>query len=196
MQPILAYCRQEQPELMQTWESLVNIDSGSGYAPGLRQVGELVGNFCAQQGMRVEFHPVGGGDSEFHVTAVKAGTGSKSILLLAHMDTVFPEGTAAARPFRTDGEWAYGPGVSDCKGGVALALHAVKILQAMNSSDYRQLTCCFNCDEEISSPHSRQLIQLLARQHDYVLSLEPGGVTDSVIAWRKGVAKLKLTVTG
>lgn len=196
MQAILEQCRQVQPELMQTWETLVNIDSGSGYSLGLRQVGTLVGDFCARQGMQVSTHPVADADSEFHVTAVKAGTGVKSILLLAHMDTVFPEGTAAARPFRTDGEWAYGPGVSDCKGGLTLALYAVKILQALQVCSYRQLTCCFNCDEEISSPHSRTLIQQLARQHDYVLSLEPGGVSDSVIAWRKGVAKLKVTVTG
>jgi glutamate carboxypeptidase len=159
-------------------------------------VGRIAGDFCARQGMQVEYQPIGESDSEWNVCAQISGTGKKSILLLAHMDTVFPEGTAAARPFRTDGEWAYGPGVSDCKGGLVLALYAVQILQTLGISSYRQLTCCFNCDEEVSSPRSKALIMKLAKQHDYVLSLEPGQTNDGVIAWRKGVAKLNVAVSG
>lgn len=196
MQAILEQCEQVRPEFLQLWGELVNIDSGSDYSPGLRQVGEIVGAFCRQQGMDTEYHPMAAADGKFNITARAVGTGTKSILLLAHMDTVFPEGTAAARPFRTDGEWAYGPGVSDCKGGVVLALYAMHILKKMDLSCYRHITCCFNCDEEISSPGSRDLIMELARRHDYVLCLEPGQANDGVIAWRKGVAKLKVTVAG
>ncbi|EGO65097.1 glutamate carboxypeptidase [Acetonema longum] len=196
MQGILEQCEQIRPEFMRLWEKLVNIDSGSDYSPGLRQVAEIVGEFCARQGMEITYHPVAAADGKCNVTARAAGTGTKSILLLAHMDTVFPVGTAAARPFRTDAEYAYGPGVSDCKGGVVLALYTMHILKKMNNSSYRHVTCCFNCDEEISSPDSRDLIMELAKRHDYVLCLEPGQANDGVIAWRKGVAKLKVTVAG
>jgi glutamate carboxypeptidase len=196
MLAILEQCEQVRPEFLQLWEKLVNIDSGSDYGPGLKQVGEIVGAFCRQQGMDTEYHPVAESDGKFNITARAVGSGTKSILLLAHMDTVFPEGTAAARPFRADGEWAYGPGVSDCKGGVVLALYAMHVLKKLNLSCYRHVTCCFNCDEEISSLSSRDLIMELAKQHDYVLCLEPGQANDGVIAWRKGVAKLKVTVRG
>lgn len=196
MQEVLELCKQVEPDLIHLWEQVVNIDSGSGYSKGLRQVGRIVGDFCARQGMQVEYQQIGDTDSEWNICAHKTGTGEKSILLLAHMDTVFPEGTATARPFRTDDEWAYGPGVSDCKGGLVLALYAVQILKELGISSYRQLTCCFNCDEEVSSPKSKALIMQLAKQHDYVLSLEPGQTNDGVIAWRKGVAKLKVEVLG
>lgn len=196
MQAILEQCKQVQPEFMQLWKDLVNIDSGSGYSQGLIQVGQIIGEVCKRQGMQVEYHPIASSGGEFNVTAQALGNGKKSILLLAHMDTVFPEGTAAVRPFRTDEEWAYGPGVSDCKSGIVLALFTVQILKKMDISCYSHITCCFNTDEEVSSPNSRDLIMRLAKEHDYVLSLEPGQTNDGVTAWRKGVAKLKLEVSG
>lgn len=196
MQRILEQCRKVQPELINLWAELVNIDSGSGDSQGLIQVGEIVGGFCKELGLQVKYYPVAGAGGEFHVVAQGKGAGSRSILLLAHMDTVFPVGTAASRPFTMDEAWAYGPGVSDCKGGVVLALYAMHIIKKLNIRTYSNITLCFNCDEEISSPDSRNLIMELAKQHDYVLSLEPGQVNDGVIAWRKGVAKLRVEVFG
>ena len=196
MKELLAACQQILPQYLKVWERLVNIDSGSGYSPGLRAAGEVVGAFCAEQGMAIEHFPCGESGEAFHLCARVEGNGEKSVLLLAHLDTVFPPGTARERPFRTDAEWAYGPGVSDCKGGVALALCAAALLKEREISGYRQVTCFFNCDEEISSPGSREIIMDLARRHDYVLSLEPGQSNDGVVAWRKGVGKLKVTVAG
>lgn len=195
-QEILKWCELVQPELMRMWQELVNIDSGSDYSQGLIQVGELISDFLKRQGMLVEQHFVPGSGGEFDVSASIRGSGTKSVLLLAHMDTVFPEGTASSRPFWTDNEWAYGPGVSDCKGGIVLALYAIRILVALRVSCYGQITCCFNTDEEVASPNSQDLIKELAKRHDYVLSLEPGQVDDGVITWRKGVAKLRLEVFG
>ncbi|MBP2636268.1 MAG: Carboxypeptidase precursor [Firmicutes bacterium] len=196
MQDIFEACKKVQPDLINLWRDIVNIDTGTGYSKGLKQVGEIISEFCIRQGMQVERYPVNGPQSEFNICARRKGAGEKSILLLAHMDTVFPEGTAVERPFRTDSEWAYGPGVSDCKGGIVLALYAMEILKKFEISSYGHITCCFNCDEEISSPGSRDLIMELAKQHDYVLSLEPGQTNDGVVAWRKGVGKLKVEVHG
>jgi glutamate carboxypeptidase len=135
-------------------------------------------------------------DAGFNVVGVFTGRGRGKVLAMAHMDTVFAPGTAAERPFRTDGEWAYGPGVSDCKGSVALCLHAVKLLRERQFDDFAQITCLFNCDEETGSPSSRQLIQELAAAHDVVLCLEPGQVGDGVVIWRKGSAVLEAAVRG
>ena len=60
-----------------------------------------------------------------NIVATLQGKGSKNFLLMIHYDTVFAEGSAAERPFRMDGQRAYGPGVADAKGGVAMILHAL-----------------------------------------------------------------------
>jgi glutamate carboxypeptidase len=92
------------------------------------------------------------------VVARFRGTGSARILLLAHMDTVYERGTAARQPFRVEGDRAYGLGIADDKSGVALALHAVAVLQSLDARDYGLITVLVNADEEISSPSSRGLI--------------------------------------
>ncbi len=196
MKTILKECQKIESEFIDLWRKLVNIDSGSGYSKGLRQVGEITGVFMENLGMKVTQYPANHRESEFNILGETKGDGDRSILLLAHLDTVFPEGTVAQRSFHIDSEWAYGPGVSDCKGGVVQALYATYILKKMGVAPYKCLTLLFNCDEEISSPSSKELIIKLAKQHDYVLSLEPGGINDGVVEWRKGTAKLHLEVQG
>src|SRR5947209_2597679 len=81
-----------------------------------------------------------------------------------------PAGTAAARPFRIDGNRAIAPGIADDKGGVAVFLHAFKLLKATGFSDYERVTMVFNTDEERGSSGSRDLIRRQAQDHDAVLS--------------------------
>jgi len=80
------------------------------------------------------------------------GYGRRNIMLLAHMDTVYARGTLAKRPFRVEGDKAYGPGIADDKGGVAVVLHTLTILKALGFRDYRILTVIVNGDEEVSTP--------------------------------------------
>src|SRR5258708_36966476 len=100
------------------------------------------------------------------------GSGKKKILLIAHMDTVYLKGMLAKQPFRIDGERAYGLGISDDKQGVALIIHTVAILKAINFRDYGTLTVLINGDEEISSPCSRAMLTRLGPEHDAVFSRE------------------------
>src|SRR5262249_37890017 len=100
------------------------------------------------------------------VRASFTGTGTKKILLIAHMDTVYPRGMLARQPFRIDGNRAYGLGIGDDKQGIALILHTLAILKAMNFREYGTLTVLINADEEISSPGSRSLITKLGAEHD------------------------------
>ena len=92
------------------------------------------------------------------VRATFTGNGTKKILLIAHMDTVYPRGMLAKQPFRVDGDRAYGLGIADDKQGIAVILHTLAILKAMNFQQYGTLTVLINADEEISSPGSRSLI--------------------------------------
>lgn len=114
---------------------------------------------------------------------------------MVHYDTVFVPGTVAKRPFRVDGQRAYGPGVADAKGGVAMILHALKLLNDQQFKGYRTLTVLFNPDEEMGSAGSKQIIAELARKHDYVFSYEPPD-KDAVTVATNGINRLKLEVKG
>src|SRR4029079_10739056 len=107
------------------------------------------------------------------VKATFAGTGKARILLMGHLDTVYPEGILASQPIRQDGNRLYGPGIADDKGGLAVILHTVELLKVTGWRDYARLTVVMNPDEEIGSIASAELIATLAAEHDYVLSCEP-----------------------
>ena len=177
-------------------ERLVNIDSGSGYEPGLTQVRTLVSAELTALGANIETVPNTAPDKSQHVVATLKGSGKAKILLLAHMDTVFKEGSAAARPFHIKDGRAYGPGVMDDKGGIVVALQALKILKDMNFKDYGQITLLLDASEETGSEAASALIQKVAKQHDVTLNLEPGRPADGLVVWRKGSATAVVEVTG
>ena len=77
--------------------------------------------------------------------------------MMAHLDTVFPVGSAAQHPFRIDGDWAWGLGVGDCKSGVLISLFGALILKKAGLLPPWELTYLFNCDEEIGSGSGRKL---------------------------------------
>lgn len=183
------------PDGLALLERLVNIDSGTGHASGLEQVAGIVAEELAKLGARVELlsaAPMAGKN----VVATFTGTGTGRVLLIAHMDTVWPVGEAARRPFRIEGPRAYGPGVSDNKSGVVTGLGALRILHETGFRDFATLTYLLNCNEETGSIGTRQLMQNLARKHDVALNLEAGRPGDNLIAARKGNGVIDLTVKG
>lgn len=189
-------CREKLPEFLKRWEEFVNIDTGTGHGEGIAEMGALIIRFLQEMGAEVTTFPASDPQGGVNIVGSFVGKGIGSVMTLAHMDTVFPVGTAEARPFRIEGDWAYGPGVSDCKGSVLLCLFAVQMLKIIGYDDFGKITLLFNCDEEIGSPSSRALIQELAREHSYVLCCEPGQVGDGVILWRKGSAIMKVEAHG
>jgi glutamate carboxypeptidase len=124
------------------------------------------------------------------------GTGTRKIMLIAHMDTVYLRGMLKDQPFRIDGDRAYGLGIADDKQGVALILHAVAMLQAMKFADYGTLTVLINGDEEISSPGARSTITRMAGEQDAVFSYEGGGMDGSLRLATSGIGSAYLTVDG
>lgn len=105
---VLADSEQYKDEALKLLERLVNIDSGSGYEPGLTQVRDIAVDELKKLGATIETVP-NTPDTSSHVIATLNGTGKAKILLMAHMDTVFKEGSAAARPFHIKDGRAYGP---------------------------------------------------------------------------------------
>lgn len=184
----------EQPSYLETVKELVSVDTGTGQEKGLATISALLVKRLKELGATVQTTPATPSVGDNIVGTFK-GTGSKNFLLMVHYDTVFGPGTAAKRPFRTDQERAYGPGVADAKGGVAMILHALKLLKAQGFDGYGTLTVLFNPDEEMGSAGSKKIIAEVAAQHDYVFSYEPPN-KDAVTTATNGINGLFLEVKG
>ncbi|GAA4210902.1 M20/M25/M40 family metallo-hydrolase [Streptosporangium oxazolinicum] len=176
-------------------KTLVGIDSGSYDAAGVNKIGDFVAERLGVLGFDVERRQTLPELGDI-VIGRRRGTGSRRILLLAHMDTVFASGTAAARPFRTSGSRAYGPGVCDDKAGLLAGLYAVQTLVAQGREPYGELVLCASPDEEIGAPGSRPVIEALGGQADYALCLECARENGDLVSARKGVADLTVVVEG
>ncbi|MFN7086560.1 MAG: glutamate carboxypeptidase [Burkholderiales bacterium] len=207
VEPLASLVKQAQPAVLATMKELVEIESGSADRQGLDRIAELIAARLKALGGRVEL--IEPGDEIYRmfdtperigkmVRATFTGSGAKKILLLAHMDTVYPRGMLAQQPFRIEGDKAWGLGIADDKHGIAMILHALSILQAMPFRDYGTLTVLINGDEEVSSPGSRHLITKLGGEHDAVLSFEGGGGpnVDQIRLATSGIAAATITVRG
>jgi len=191
---LLEQAENEQPAYLQTLQGLVSVDTGTGTEAGLTQVSAELVKRLKTLGAEVQVRPAKPSVGDNIVGTFK-GTGSKDFLLMVHYDTVFVPGTVAKRPFRVEGTRAFGPGVADAKGGVAMILHALKLLNDQQFKGYRTLTVLFNPDEEMGSAGSKQIIAELARKHDYVFSYEPPD-KDAVTVATNGINRVKLEVKG
>ncbi|MGY4816383.1 M20/M25/M40 family metallo-hydrolase [Pseudomonas chlororaphis subsp. piscium] len=187
--------QQYQGDALKLLEHLVNIDSGSGYEAGLNQVSDIAIAELKKLGASIEKVPNGAAGGS-HVLATLKGTGKAKILLMAHMDTVFKEGTAAERPFRIQDGRAYGPGVMDDKGGIVAGIYALKVLDNLKFKDYAQITFLLDASEETGSEIATDLIKKTAKAHDVTLNLEPGRPADGLVVWRKGSATALVEVKG
>src|SRR5476649_2547846 len=192
---IQAGAEQYKAAALKLLERLVNIDSGSGYEPGLTQVRDIAVEELKQLGFNIELVPDKAANNS-HVIATLKGTFSAKILLMAHMDTVFKEGSAAERPFHIKDGRAYGPGVMDDKGGIVAGIYALKVLKNQNFQDYAQITFLLDASEETGSDAASELIRTTAKGHDVTLNLEPGRPADGLVVWRKGSATAVVEVKG
>lgn len=120
----------------------------------------------------------------------------KGILLLSHMDTVFPCGTLSDFPCIEEAGHLHGPGVLDMKAGIVILLTCLESLQNLGKFPQKPINALFTSDEETGSHQSRPLIERLARKSDLVLCLEPAMPDGALKTWRKGVGNYKITTYG
>jgi glutamate carboxypeptidase len=119
----------------------------------------------------------------------------RPVLLLGHLDTVWPVGTLARMPWRVENGRAFGPGVLDMKAGVVMALFAIRLVREVDAK--RPVVLLLSGDEEIGSHHSRELIEEIARECRAVFVLEPAqGPQGAYKTARKGVGQFRLEITG
>jgi glutamate carboxypeptidase len=189
-------------EFVADLRDLVNVDCGTYIPQGVNRVADRMQERFESWDWSVErqAHQASEGDPQLGdlLIARLAGTGEDGnrVLLIGHMDTVFPEGTADARPFRSEGERAFGPGVSDMKGGLLGGLYAVRALQDAGALQVGSITYVCNPDEEIGSPWSGPRILELAREADVCFVLEGARENGDIVSARKGVADVRIAYSG
>ncbi|MEW9121503.1 MAG: M20 family metallopeptidase [Thermotaleaceae bacterium] len=193
---ILEQARKNYDDYIKLLQSLVNIDSGSKNKKGVDKVGRILIDSFKAFDKKYEIEVIEEEECGNHLVITKRGNIPGKILLLAHMDTVFPEGTVAQRPFSIAGNRAYGPGVIDDKGCIASLYYGLKILDEIYEEDTKTIQVIFNSDEEISSIYSRNIIEKYAGDADYAIILESARANGDVVTARKGIAKYVLKVEG
>lgn len=174
---------------------LINLDCGTLTVEGIEKVADM---------MAEKYEQMGG----WHIKRVdcgKAGSGLEirnkpendviDLMLIGHMDTVFPVGTAATRPMSVDEQRAYGPGVSDMKSGLLNVVYALRSLDKA-VLDKMSICVCMNPDEEIGSLHSETWLKSVAKDARTVLVAEAARADGSLVKARKGMARYKMTFKG
>ena len=186
------------PAYLADLRRLVSIDCGSYTRAGVDEVGRWVGAFITELGATVEARPDPAGRLGDTVVATFDGRiGGPRVLFIGHMDTVFDPGTVAERPFRLEGDVAYGPGVTDMKSGLLAGLYALKaIIIERGGLPFECLVFIANPDEEIGSPTSTPHIRAFAAETDVALVLECARANGDIVSARKGILDLRVVVHG
>jgi glutamate carboxypeptidase len=190
---LLAAVASQSDWMTKALRALVEVESPSDDKAAVDQAVALVAGMAAEFGGRVKLHKQKQFGDVLELRFGPTRSRHKPILLLGHLDTVWPLGTLRTMPWREQGGRFFGPGVFDMKAGVAMAFAAIRALGKLGIS--RPVTLLLNSDEEVGSPVSRPITERLAQTSSAVLVLEPAQGLACKTA-RKGVGDYRLQVTG
>lgn len=206
----LRHFQQQKSAILDTIEQLVTLESPSDVKAAVDRVSTVLASRFGELGGKVTVHRAekfgnhlqvdfrGEKLPYFSQKTRQMGHPQKPVLLLGHMDTVYPVGTISKMPFRVSKGRVWGPGVFDMKSGIALAMQVLEALLAWNDGKLpRSITVLLVSDEEVGSTSSREITEKLAKQSEAVLVLEPAaGPKGAVKTARKGIGEYTLHVEG
>lgn len=195
---LLKAARERQDGLLALLRALVELESPTHEKAAVDRCVDFTAKAAAALGARIRRHRsrAVGDILEARFDAPVAPRPAKPILLLGHLDTVWPLGTLARMPFRIAKGRAWGPGVLDMKAGVAMALTALDILRS-HSVQARPVILLLVSDEETGSQASRAITEKIASRCESVFVLEPAqGLDGAYKTARKGIANYRIHVTG
>ncbi len=194
VQEIETYMRDHLPQYIKELTNLCAIDSGTHYKPGVDEVALYLAGRMRGLGMDITvFEQEKWGND---VYGVLRGNGQGKVLLLGHIDTVYPVGIGAARPVRVENDTIVGPGVCDMKGCILSAIYAIEALQAIQYHNFGEIRLLCVSDEEISDRHSKEEIWQACQGCQGVLVLEAARANGDLVSARKGGAWYKLCARG
>ncbi len=172
-------------------KSIIEINSWTKNKSGVDRNGKIFSEWLCALGMELTRHQREEIGDHLHFRSIrKEGT---KLLLLGHIDTVFPPDTF--EHFSEDEEWIYGPGVCDMKGGNYVALQALRNIYQMNHT-IDNIDFLLVSDEETGSDDSKYLTTSLAKEYDYCMVFEAAGLHDEVVTARKGVGTFFVDIEG
>lgn len=197
MTNIYNFIDSQEEQAMKLWENLVRIESWSQDVGRVNQVAAHLDTYFSAMGLNTRkyiFENAGSSLAAFNRPAKLPG-----IALLAHMDTVHKPGSFGDDLFRRDGEYVYGPGAYDCKGGIAIAVLVMKALMAFGY-DKRQLKLILSGDEEVAHSlsggkgidvYTEEIAGCAA-----AFNCESGLLNGDVVTRRKGGGIFKIQIHG
>ena len=192
---LLEFFREHNDEMLALLKELVARESPTGDKAAVDVFGQFVAEQLKESGAQVEVFPrreVG----DILYAAWNGNLPGQPILLLAHLDTVWPVGTLRAMPLWQSGARLYGPGILDMKAGIALILKVTGLLHLYGELPRRPIWALFTTDEERGSVHSRDLIEKVAANAGLVLVFEPATQGESVKTSRRGTARYTVHIEG
>jgi glutamate carboxypeptidase len=191
---ILEWLAGQRGPMLALLETLVNTDSGSYDKAGVDAVGDHIRRFLDANEVATDVTP-GEKFGDAITATVTGGGGNRPILLMGHRDTVFPKGEPERRPFKIEGDRAYGPGVADMKAGLVINCFLLAAFRRFGGAP-APVMALFTGDEEIGSPFSRPVIEQHARAARAVFNSEPGRALGAAVTGRKGGVFMRFDITG
>ncbi len=191
MKDLLAFLQKHTNEILGDVETLVRIESPSRHSPGINQVQDVTEEWLSPFG-EVERHPSELGDV---LHAHIPGESDERLVLLAHMDTVYPIGSWKGL-WWVEGDRAFGPGSYDMKAGAVQAIWALRALRSLGQQPAHSIDLLLTPDEEIGSDAGRPFIEKLAAGARAVLVLEAPYMNGDLKIARKGVGDYRIEVYG
>ncbi|CAN5770249.1 M20 family metallopeptidase [soil metagenome] len=194
IQDIPQQASERLPQTLDMLREIIHFESPSNEKIAVDRLVDYLEGQTKSRGAEVERLPQA--DYGDLLVARWTGNGTEPLLIMTHIDTVWPIGTIGRLPWKIDDEVGRGPGIYDMKASIAMMLTAIDILQATESIG-RPITWLINTEEEVGSPISRPIIESLARDSSTVLCLEPPVPPDDALkTQRKGVGMFEMRVTG
>jgi glutamate carboxypeptidase len=196
MRALLAGGRRKEPALLDLVKRLVRLESPSDQKSAVDACGELIAAHSKALGGRVRIHRQKSFGDVIEVRFGRPGktVAGKHVLLLGHIDTVWPLGTLKTMPCRIGDGRLWGPGTLDMKAGVVMALTAIEMLIDTGPLN-REIVLLLNSDEEVGSPVSRPITERLAAESSAVYVLEPAQGLAAKTA-RKGTGNWRIEIKG
>ncbi|MEW6308976.1 MAG: M20 family metallopeptidase [Bacillota bacterium] len=191
---LLRWLTARTADMLALLKELVELESPSTDKDAVDRLGARIAAELERVGAAVRLLP--GSDRGDHIRAQSgAGASGSQVLVLCHMDTVWPVGEVQRRPFRVEGGRALGPGTQDMKAGIVQLCFALAALAADGRKVKDRVVALVTSDEEIGSGSSRQSIEDEARRSRAVLVLEPAAGS-ALKTSRKGVGGFAVKVEG
>ncbi len=195
MSDLVQYFEQRTPRIVDQIKEFVRYETPTRDKARVDALGDHIAQMCRELGAAVTAHPcdqVG----NVRLAVWNESAPGKPIMILTHIDTVWPVGTLETMPVREEGGLLYGPGALDMKAGVVITLEAMRGLRERGMLPNRPIWVFLNSDEETGSVFSRDLIHEKAAQCGLVLVMEPAAEGEAVKTWRKGFARYWITAKG